>query len=90
MQFLFLVDQFQAHHMLLRVKQKIIMEQVGQKVETLMMLDEMVLVLELKLLVFILVVFPMYPHLILVVDIQKNLMEQVGQKLLIFPIMRVT
>ena len=90
MQFLFLVEQFQDHHMLLRVKQKIMMEQLGQKVETLMMLDEMVLVLELKLLVFILLVFPIYQDLMVVVDIQKNLMEQVGQKLLIFPIMRVT
>ena len=90
MQFLFLVDQFQAHHMLLRVKQKIIMEQVGQKVETLMMLDEMVLVLELKLPVFMLLVFPIYQDLMVVVNIQKNLMERVGQKLLIFLKMRVT
>ena len=90
MQFLFLVDQFQAHHMLLRVRQKIMMDRLGQKVETLMMLDEMVLVLELKLPVFMLLVFPIYQDLMVVVNIQKNLMERVGQKLLIFLKMRVT
>ena len=76
--------------MLLRVRQKIMMDRLGQKVETLMMLDEMVLVLELKLLVFILLVFPIYQDLMVVVNIQKNLMVQVGQKLLIFHLMRVT
>ena len=66
------------------------MDQLGQKVETLMMLDEMVLVLELKLPVFMLLVFPIYQDLMVVVNIQKNLMVQVGQKLLIFLKMRVT